>query len=64
MLGPVVKHRGIEVGATWPDDCVNFRVERGLGENRWVAERAVEFTLQDRLEINRASQTVIKVQEE
>ena len=62
VLRPVVKRRRIEVGSAWPDDGVNLRVERDLCERRRVTERSVKLALQNRLEINRASQTVVEVQ--
>lgn len=51
-LRPVVQIGGIEIGVIRPDQCLYFGIESHLVEKRQVAERAVNFAVQDRLEVN------------
>lgn len=51
-LGPVVQIGGIEVGVVRPNQCPHFGVESHLVEKRQVAEGTVNFSMQDRLEVN------------
>ena len=54
--------RGIEVRSAWPNDRMNFRIERGLGKDPRVTEGAIKFTLKHGFEINRSGQAVVEAQ--
>ena len=62
VFRPIMQRGGIEVGTTRPDDGMNFRVECDLGEYRRVAQRAVKFALENRLQVNGARQAIVKAQ--
>ncbi len=38
MLWPVMKCSWVEVGAGWPDDCMNFGIDTDLGKKGGITE--------------------------
>jgi len=56
-----MKDRWIEVRAVGPDQCVYFWVDADPVEKHWVLQRAVQFALQDRKEIDGLRRAVGKL---
>lgn len=44
--------RGIEIGAVWPDERVNLRIDSDLIEKAEIAQRTEDLAKQNRTEIN------------
>ena len=60
-FGPVVQIGGVEICIVGPDQSSYFGVEAYLVEYRQVPEWAINFTVQDRFEINRLYRIVIEL---
>lgn len=54
VLWPIVECRRIKVGTARPDDRMNLRIESDLGKQSGIAERAVEFPLENGFKIDRS----------
>lgn len=60
MLRPIVKRRGIEIRAIWPDQRVNLRVDADLIEGRQVPQRPEKLSGEDRSKIDELHGVVVE----
>jgi len=56
-----MKNRWVKVCTVWPNKRVHLRVDADLIKKRGVLQRAVQFPLQNRTEINRLRCAVVKL---
>src|SRR5207245_6899525 len=61
VFGPVVKGRGIEVGAVGPHQRVGIGIDADLVEQLKIAQRPIQLARQHRLKVDRLLSAVLKM---
>lgn len=62
MFWPVMQCGRVEIGSTRPFDGVDLRIQTDLGKPRRVSQRSIEFSFQNRLEIDCSQKAVVELQ--
>ena len=62
VIRPIMECGGVEIGSAWPNDRVDFWIERDLGKDLRITKGPIKLPLKNGFKINRSGQTVVEAQ--